>query len=55
MFNVLIVDDDRDARALLDVYLKKFGYNVLHASNGIDALSLIKQKDISIVLMDWMK
>lgn len=54
MFNVLIADDDKDARLLLDVYLKKFNYNIFNASNGVEALGIIKSSDISIALIDWM-
>lgn len=54
MFNVLIADDDKDARLLLNLYLKKFNYNLFNASNGVEALNIIKSNDISIALIDWM-
>lgn len=54
MFNVLIADDDKDARLVLGVYLKEFNYNLFNASNGLEALGIIKNSDISIALIDWM-
>lgn len=54
MFNVLIADDDKDARILLELYLKKFNYRIFNASNGIEALEIIKNNEISIALVDWM-
>lgn len=38
---VLIVDDDSEIVNLLSIVLKNNGYNVISASNGIDALNLL--------------
>jgi CheY-like chemotaxis protein len=48
---ILIVDDDAINRKLLSVTLKKAGYEVIEAENGVDALSKITP-DISLVLLD---
>jgi len=54
MLEVLIADDDKDAQNLLGVYLKKLGYKVHYASNGIEALNKIHECNISIALLDWV-
>ena len=54
MFAVLIADDDKDARMLLNLYLGKFNYRIFNASNGVEALDIIKNNEISIALIDWM-
>jgi len=48
---VLIVDDDAINRKLLSVTLKKIGFEVLEAENGVDALSKLSP-DVSLILLD---
>jgi len=48
---ILIVDDDAINRKLLSVTLKKTGYEVVEAENGVDALSKLSP-DISLILLD---
>jgi DNA-binding NtrC family response regulator len=50
---ILIVDDDESMRDTLEAILKK-DFNVLKVSNGKDAISTIKKKDIDVVLLDIM-
>ncbi|EHN15240.1 MULTISPECIES: response regulator transcription factor [Clostridium] len=52
--NILVVDDDKDIRELITVYLKTENFNVDKASNGEDALNLIKEKNYDLVLLDIM-
>ena len=52
---ILIVEDARDQRLLLSSVLKKKGYPVLEAENGLQALTLLhNHPDISVVVSDWM-
>ena len=53
-YNILIAEDDRDIRELLDLYLSGEGFNVLMAENGRDALDILKRQEISVVLVDIM-
>ncbi len=48
---ILIVDDDAINRKLLSVTLKKIGYEVIEAENGVEALSKITP-EVSLVLLD---
>ena len=41
--SILIVDDDRDIRELLALYLRHQGYVVVTARNGYDALTWLQQ------------
>ena len=53
---ILIVDDEVFIRELAQVTLTKYGYQVLTASNGIEAVDLYAQHqdEISVVLLDMM-
>lgn len=54
MYNILICDDDADIRAALRLYLAPEGYGIFEAANGAQALELLKQKTIHLILMDLM-
>lgn len=52
MKNVLIVDDIVINRILLVELIKKLGYKYKQASNGKEAVDILKENDIDIILMD---
>ncbi len=49
---ILIVDDDEDIRLLLDFNLSSNGYEVLEAVNGADALDVIGEHGVSLIITD---
>ncbi len=51
---VLVVEDDEISFLVLSEYLKKFKFKVVRASNGIEAVSLVKSREESfgLILMD---
>ncbi len=53
---VLLVDNEEDLRALGTTLLKRFGYKVIMAGNGKEALEIYRMKKdrISLVLLDLM-
>ena len=51
---VLIVDDSLVSLKLLSVTLNKWGFDVLTANDGIEALEIYKKHDIQIVITDWI-
>jgi diguanylate cyclase (GGDEF)-like protein len=51
---VLIADDDADIRAFLDVTLSLAGYDVLEASDGIEALDVARRHTPDLILLDVM-
>ena len=54
MYNILICDDDRDIVSALDIYLSSEGYRTLKAYDGLEALRLVEQYEIHLILMDIM-
>jgi len=52
MLNILIVDDEKDFRVLLKIILKRSGYNIIEASDGIEAIDILKKEAIDVVLTD---
>ncbi|MEJ2096711.1 MAG: response regulator [Deltaproteobacteria bacterium] len=49
---ILLVDDEEDIRAVLDMTLSDMGYHVLTAENGEAALALFIDKKPELVLTD---
>lgn len=54
MYNILICDDERDIVSALKIYLTAEGYNTLCAYNGDEALKVISENEVHLVLMDIM-
>ena len=54
MYNILICDDDRDIVSALDIYLTSDGYRTYHAYDGLEALRMVKEHEIHLILMDIM-
>ena len=52
--NILIVDDETLIREVIKEYCLKENYNVYEASNGIEAVDYVKNKDIDLIIMDIM-
>ncbi len=51
-FNVLIVDDNKINQIVTQNILKKKGYTCNIASNGMDAIKIVKEEKFDLVLMD---
>ena len=51
---ILIVDDEERMRKLIGAYLKKEGYEILEAENGLGAISLFKSERVHLVILDVM-
>lgn len=54
MPNILICDDEEDIVRALKIYLSDPDYQIFEASNGMEALEVVKSQDIHLVLMDIM-
>ena len=54
LYNILICDDDRDIVSALDIYLTSEGYKTYKAYDGLEALKMVDQYDIQLVLLDVM-
>ena len=54
MFTVLIVEDDKNIRKLIEIKLSNEGYKTVTAENGKDGLEKLYQNHIDIMLVDAM-
>ena len=50
---VLIAEDDLVSRLLLIANLKQWGYEVIVATNGEEALGLLEQPDAPLLMTMW--
>ena len=51
---ILLVDDSPFARSIVARFLLKWGYDVLEASDGHEALEILSRQTISLVISDWV-
>ena len=51
---VLVVDDEREIREAIRIYLRGEDIETIRATNGQEAVDLMKQQDIHLILMDVM-
>ena len=54
MYNILICDDQPDIVSALKIYLKPEGYGLYEAYNGQQALDILAEANIHLVLLDVM-
>ncbi len=52
--NILVVDDEKDIRDLLEITLKNEGYTVFKAICGEDALDILDKEEIHLIVLDIM-
>ena len=54
MQTILVCDDDREIVEAIDIYLQQEGYAVLKAYDGEEALRVLKENDVQLLIMDVM-
>ena len=52
--NILVVDDDKEIVESIGLFLIGEGYKVLKTYNGIDALDLLNEKEVHLMILDIM-
>ena len=52
--NLLIVDDEEKIREVIKEYCEAEGYTTNEASNGIDAINMLKKDDYDLLILDIM-
>jgi len=52
--NILIAEDFEDTRMVLTMALQSRGYTVLCANDGAEALSMVKEKPVDLIISDIM-
>ncbi|WP_342480101.1 response regulator transcription factor [Paenibacillus sp. FSL L8-0340] len=51
---ILIADDDANIRKLMSLYLRKEGFEIKEASDGVKALSIVENSRVDLVILDIM-
>ena len=54
MYNILVCDDEKDILSALKIYLTADGYQIYEAYNGKQAIEVLREQQIHLVLMDIM-
>lgn len=54
MYNILVCDDDKEIVKAIEIYLVKENYNVLKAYNGQEAIKILKENKVHLVILDIM-
>lgn len=53
-YNILIVEDDKEIRDGIEIFLKSQNYQVYKAADGIEGLKVIKENEIHLAIVDIM-
>lgn len=53
-YNILIVEDDKEIRDGIEIFLRNQNYNVYKAADGIEGLELLKEHEIHLAIVDIM-
>lgn len=51
---ILVVDDEKEIRDLIEIYLKNEGYRIEVASTGLQALKVVEEKKVDLIVLDIM-
>jgi len=51
---ILIIDDEKEIRDLIGIYLTNEGYNVLKAADGMEGLNYLEENTVHLVVLDIM-
>lgn len=54
MKNILVCDDERSIVESIEIYLQQEGYHVLKAYDGLQALQILKENEIHLIIIDVM-
>ncbi len=54
MFQILVVEDDKNVRRLMEAVLMRYGYEPITACDGAEALEIMDRKHVDLILLDVM-
>ncbi|MGN0372035.1 MAG: response regulator transcription factor [Enterocloster sp.] len=54
MFQILVVEDDKNTRKLMEAVLKAHGFQSVAAGSGLEALDCLDRNHIDLILLDIM-
>lgn len=53
-YNVLVVDDEKEIRDAIEIYLKNEGIRVIKAADGIEAIEKLNEQPVHLIILDVM-
>ena len=53
-YNILVVEDDKEIRGGIEIFLKSQGYHVYKAAGGVEGLEVIERETIHLAIVDIM-
>ena len=54
MFQILVVEDDKNVRRLMETVLTRYGYEPISAKDGYEALEVLDRKHVDLIVLDVM-
>ena len=54
MFKIMVVEDDKNARRLMETVLRQHGYEPVVAVDGVDALEKMETNHVDLIVLDIM-
>ena len=54
MTNILVCDDDKEIVDAIEIYLMQEGYRVFRACDGEQAIQVLKEQNIQLLIIDIM-
>ena len=52
--NILVCDDDKEIVEAIDIYLQQEGYHIIKAYDGEQALQILKEEEVHLIILDVM-
>lgn len=52
--SILIVDDEKEIRDLIGIYLENEGFRVIKACDGLEALKILETEEVDLIVLDVM-
>ena len=53
-YHILVVEDDKEIRDGIEIFLKSQGYQVHKAADGMEGLAVIESNEIHLAIVDIM-
>lgn len=54
MNRILVCDDDKEIVEAIEIYLQQEGYDILKAFDGEEALNILEQEEVDLLIIDVM-
>ena len=52
--NILVCDDDKEIVEAIEIYLSQEGYTILKAYDGLQALKILEEQEVHLLIIDVM-